>query len=139
MYTLGLVRRAEAVGGIFPGAGSHRGVGLIGQWIFGILYVFIAAWVMTVVVSHVDRKLAVPWAAPWRMAAPKLFAGAAPLLAFLFFFLAFFRSPGWLLMTVLFTALASPWISAILISVEYLRRRAEDRATGVPRPSPPWT
>lgn len=93
---------------------------------------------MTAVVWHVDRKPAVPWAAPWRMLAPKLFAAGPAVLFALLIPLAILRVPTAVLWAMFFTCLGGPWVSAVLITVEWLRRRAEDRATGVVRPAPPW-
>ena len=38
---------------------------------------------------------------------------------------------------MLIGSLVAPWAGAVLITVEWLRRRAEDRATGIARPRRP--
>jgi hypothetical protein len=85
-------------------------------------------------VLHVDEKAAVPWASPWRTRAPKLFTVGGPALFVLAFAMAAAGLPAWTGEATLVGALVAPWIGGVLITVEWLRRRAEDRTTGLTRP-----
>jgi hypothetical protein len=48
--------------------------------------------------------------------------------------------PPWMLATLLLASLVAPWAAAVLTVLEWRRRRAEDRATGLARPvrAPKW-
>jgi hypothetical protein len=100
-------------------------------------YLVITVGALTAVVWHVDEKVAVPWASPWRMRSPKLCAVGGPALLILAFAIAVTGIPLWVAVALLIGSLVSPWAGAVLITVESLRRRAEDRATGIARPRRP--
>ena len=61
-----------------------------------------------------------------------LFAAAGPLV-FAGAFMALFVG-SWLVIAAMIAAMAAPWTAAVLIVTEWIRRRAEDRWTGIPRP-----
>ena len=79
-----------------------------------------------------------PWASPWRIRSPKLFAVGGPALFILALAIAVTGIPAWAAVALLIGSLFAPWIGAVLIIVEWLRRRAEDRATVLARPERPW-
>ncbi|ACU72529.1 hypothetical protein Caci_3626 [Catenulispora acidiphila DSM 44928] len=103
-----------------------------------VVYFVVTAGTLAVVLWHVDARTAVPWASPWRMRLPKLCAVGGPALFFLVSPIVLTGGPEWVGVASLIGALLAPWAGAVLIIVERLRRRAEDRATGIARPVRPW-
>lgn len=107
----------------------------IGYFIDFVGYFIITVGMAVAMISHVDRKVAIPDASPWRIRAPKLAAAAGPLL-FIGCFAALFIGE-WLTIGLAIASLAAPWIAMVLALTEWFRRRAEDRRTGIPRPDRP--
>jgi hypothetical protein len=70
-------------------------------------YFAITAGPVAAAVWHVDKYAAAPGASPWRMRLPKLAVVGGPVL------------PAGL------GSFVAPWVGAALITVEWLRRRAE--------------
>ena len=103
-----------------------------------VLYFMVTIAIVAPVVWHVDAKTAVPWASPWRTRLPKLLVVGGPPVFILTCAISLTGIPGWAAWALVIGSLAAPWAGALLISVEWLRRRAEDRATGLVRPERPW-
>lgn len=113
----------------------HRGrVDAIGYLMYAVAYFVVVAGAVGAVVSHVDGKVAVPWASPWRMWTPKLFVVGGPAMFILALAFATVGISFWVVVPLLIASLVAFWVAAVLIEVEWLRRRAEDRATGIARP-----
>jgi hypothetical protein len=114
-------------------------VDAIGYLLDIIVYFVIAIGSVAAFISHVDEKVPVPGASPWRIRSPKIAAAAGPVLLIAGFFAVAISS--WLAVAVLIGSLAAPWVAGVLIVVEWCRRRAEDRATGLVRPLrlPGWS
>jgi uncharacterized membrane protein YraQ (UPF0718 family) len=108
----------------------------IGYLIDIVAYFIVAVGIAVAMISHVDQKVAIPGASPWRIRAPKLVAAAGPLL-FISVFAVLFVGEDWLTMGVGIASLAAPWIAVVLIVTEWIRRRTEDRRIGIPRPNRP--
>ena len=117
----------------------HRGrVDAIGYLLDAVVYFIVTVGALASAVWRVDEKVAVPWASTWRMRSPKLAAAGGPALFILTFPAVLVGLPMWLGWAMLIGSLVAPWAGAVLITVEWLRRRAEDRATGITRPVRPW-
>ena len=106
----------------------------IGYLFDAVVYFLITVSAVTAAVWRVDEKVAMPGTSPWRMRLPKLCVIVGPMLFVLAGAITLTGTPAWLPATPLIGSLAAPWIGAVLITVEWLRRRAEDRATGLVRP-----
>ena len=116
---------------------NHRRVDAIGYVFDAVVYFFISVGALSALILRVDAKTAVPWASPWRTRSPKLLAVAGPVLFILAFPVSLTGLPAWVAAAMVFGALAAPPIGAALVLLEWLRRRAEDRATGLVRPERP--
>jgi hypothetical protein len=116
----------------------RRRVDAIGYLFDAVAYFVITVGALAAVVWRLDAKVAVPWASPWRMRVPKLLAAGGPVLFLLALAIALTGIPVWVAVALLIGSLFAPWAGAVMITIEWLRRRAEDRATGIARPVKPW-
>ena len=130
---------------VFLGPGLRVQTRRVHRWrvdaigfLFGaVVYFGLTAGSVVAAVWHIDEKTAVPWASPWRMRSAKLCAVGGPVLFVLAFVVAVTGLPVGVFAVPMIGSLAVPWLGAVLITVEWLRRRAEDRATGIARPRRP--
>lgn len=117
----------------------HRGrVDAFGYLFLAIVYSAIAEGVLALAVWRVGSKVAVPWASPWRMRLPKLLIIGGPALFILALVVVLTGIQVGVAVAFFISALVAPLAGVVLITVEWLRRRAEDRATGIARPERPW-
>jgi hypothetical protein len=112
-------------------------VDAIGALLGAIFYFGLTAGSVVAAVWHVDEKVAVPWASPWRVRSAKLFAVGGPALFVVAFAAAVTGLPTRMFELLVIVSFAFPWAGAVLIIVEWLRRRIEDRGTGLARPQRP--
>jgi hypothetical protein len=109
-------------------------VDAFGYLLDAVVYFLVTVGLAAAAVWRVDEKVAVPGTSAWRIRWPKVFVSAGPVLFVLMLPITLVHAPVALVVAILVTSLAAPWIAGLLIAVEWFWRRAEDRGTGLRRP-----
>jgi hypothetical protein len=106
----------------------------LGYLLDAVVYYIVTVGLVAAAITRVDSRTPVPWASRWRIRGPILATATGPVLFVVLCVCSLPAAPTWLLAGLAVAALGAPWVGAGLITVEWLRRRAEDRATGLERP-----